>query len=52
MIWLDCSFLSFNFRILILLMIKILSDGEEFFGKKKVILCYNELCLLIKYDRV
>lgn len=51
MIWLDCSSLSFNLRILILSMIKILSDGEEFPGKKKVTLCHNELCLLIKHDR-
>lgn len=49
MIWLEYSFLNFNLRLLILPMIKILSDGEELLGKKKVTLCHNKLCLLIKH---
>lgn len=51
MIWLDHSSVNFNLRILILLMIKILSGGADLPRKKKVTLCHNKLCLLIKYGR-
>lgn len=49
MIWLEYSSLNFNLRVLILPMIKILSDDEELLGKKKVTLCHNKLHLLIKH---
>lgn len=51
MLWLDYSSLKFNLQIVILPMIKILSDGEKLPGKKKVTLCHNKLCLLIKHSR-